>query len=109
MGGHFGEKFFPGKLSGVRKEFDFVSGDQNVVGDAKYYTLVRGKYLPPAKFSVIAEHVWLLEKTSATHKFLVFGNDRRVPEMWLERYGNLVTAVEFFFLADTGELDNLPK
>jgi hypothetical protein len=51
------------------------------VGDAKYYTLVGGKRLLPAKFSVIAEHVWLLEKTEALGTSLVFGNERRVPEL----------------------------
>jgi len=50
--------------------------------------------------TVIAEHVWLLENTNADRKFLVFGNDRRVPEQWLERYGPLVRSVEFYFLDD---------
>ena len=28
----------------------------------------------------------------------MFGNDRRVPELWLEKYGNLVKSVDFYFL-----------
>jgi hypothetical protein len=60
--------------------------------------MVRGTSIPPAKFSVIAEYIWLLEKTSATHKFLTFGNDRRVPKEWLRRYGHLVKNVIFYFL-----------
>jgi hypothetical protein len=63
--------------------------------------------VPPAKFSAIAEHVWLLEKTGAATAFLVFGNDRRVPEQWLERYGHLVVGVQFYFLSDEGELEEL--
>ena len=97
----------PGRPPGVPKQFDFVSPDRTAVGDAKYYTLVRGTSLPPAKFSVIAEHVWLLEKTDAPHKFLVFGNDQRVPEKWLERYGSLVEDVQFYFLTEQGELERL--
>ena len=89
------------------KKFDYVSADSQVVGDAKYYTMVGGIRLPPAKFSVIAEHVWLLEKTSARHKFLVFGNDSRVPEQWLKRYGRFVSDVEFFFMADNLTLHRL--
>ena len=84
------------------KLWDLVSEDGSIVGDAKYYDLVRGVADPPAKFSVIAEHVWLLEKTGAQRKFLVFGNDRRVPEEWLRRYGHLASAVEFFFIDHTG-------
>jgi hypothetical protein len=108
MGKHFGVPLEPGQVSGVPKEFDLVSPDGSIVGDAKYFTLVRGQRLPPAKFSVIAEHVWLLEKTGAPTTFLVFGNDRQVPSLWLERYGHLVGDVAFYFLTDEGELELLP-
>ena len=95
----------PARLEGVLKKFDLVSADETIVGDAKYYTAVNGTSLPPAKFATIAEYVWLLEKTRAEKKFLVFGNDRRVPEWWLERYGNLLENVQFYFLTDEGKLD----
>ena len=94
----FGMHLKSGYVQGVPKKFDMVSSDGRIVGDAKYLTMVRGKAIPPAKFSVIAEHVWLLEKTTAIHKFIVFGNDRRVPEEWLKRYSHLVGGVEFYFL-----------
>lgn len=77
MSDHLGAPLAPGQVPGVPKEFDLVSPDQDIVGDAKYFTLVRGQPLPPAKFSVIAEYVWLLEKTSASIKFLVFGKRRQ--------------------------------
>jgi hypothetical protein len=93
----------------VPKRFDLVSPDKDIVGDAKYYTFVRGQRLPPAKFSVVAEYVWLLEKTEAAVKFLVFGNDRQVPELWLQRYGGLVPAVSFYFLTDDGALEELRR
>jgi len=96
-----------GQVPGVPKEWDMVSLDRCVVGDAKYFTLVGGQRLPPAKFSVIAEHVWLLEKTGAPTTFLVFGNDRQVPELWLKRYGSLVSSVTFYFLTDNGRLESL--
>jgi len=104
LGRHFGITLSKAKIPGVNKTFDLVSPDKTIVGDAKYYTMVRGNRLPPAKFSVIAEYVWLLEHTKAQYKFLVFGNDRRVPEEWLLRYGNLVSGVKFFFLEDNGTL-----
>ena len=59
---HYTVDLTPGSLPGLAKLFDFVSPDRRVVGDAKYFSLVGGVGLPPAKFSIIAEHVWLLEK-----------------------------------------------
>lgn len=84
------------------KKFDLVSGDSAIMGDAKYFTMVNGNDLPPAKLSVIAEHVWLLEKSTAQHRFLVFGNDSRVAACWLRRFGRLTSAVRFFFVDETG-------
>lgn len=109
MSEHFGVSLAPGAVPGVPKKFDLVSPDKKIVGDAKYFALVRGQRLPPAKFSVIAEHVWLLEKTGAPTKFLVFGNDRRVPELWLKRFMNLVSDVAFYFLTDHGALQQLTE
>jgi hypothetical protein len=103
----YGISLAPGSLANVPKRFDFVSPDGRIVGDAKYYTLVGGVGLPPAKFSIIAEHVWLLEKTAAPVLFLVFSNDRAVPVQWLKRYGHLAGQVAFHFLSDSGELENL--
>ncbi len=103
----FGVPLRPGQVKGVPKLFDLVSPDGDIVGDAKYYTLVNGLHLPPAKFSIIAEHVWLLEKTQAIHKFLVFGNDLEVPKRWQARYGHLRGDVAFHFLTDEGEIVDL--
>lgn len=65
LGEQFGTALSPGMVSGIRKQFDYVSADGQIVGDAQYYTLIGGERLPPAKFATIAEHVWLLEKTNA--------------------------------------------
>jgi hypothetical protein len=107
LGERYRTPLAPAMVAGIRKRFDFVSSDAQIVGDAKYSTLVGGERLPPAKFATIAEHVWLLEKTGAPTQFLVFGNDREVPLRWLERYGALVRSVQFFFLSDEGHLEVL--
>jgi hypothetical protein len=104
MSRHFGTALEPRSVPGVRKTFDFVSADGRVIGDAKFYTLVAGSRLPPAKFSGIAEYVWLLGQTAAEHRFLIFGNDRRVSEEWLKRYGSHLAGIEFYFLDAAGEL-----
>ncbi len=87
-----------GTIPNVPKEFDLVSPDGSIVGDAKYFTMVKGERNPSAKMSVIAEYVWLMEKTRAKHRFLVFGNDRRVPAKWLDKHRHLAEGFEFFFL-----------
>jgi hypothetical protein len=104
---HYRVELRPGQVGAVRKTFDLVSRDGQLVGDAKYYTRVGGIKPPPAKFATIAEHVWLLEHTGAARTFLVFGNDREVPVLWLARYGNLVTGTAFFYLDDDGQIECL--
>jgi len=80
-------------IGGLLKTFDYVSEDEKYIGDSKFFNNLK---TPSAKFSTIAEYVWLLEKTSAEKKFLVFGNDIKVPERWLSRFG-YITNVEFYF------------
>jgi len=109
MSEHYDVPLEPGWVGQVHKRFDFVAPYGRIVGDAMYYTPVRGTRWPPAKAASITEHVWLLEKTGAPETFLVFGNDRQVPVLWLERYGNLVSGVTFFFLSDEGALEELPN
>jgi len=104
---HFGVKLTEENPRGFPKKFDVVSSDEKIVGDAKFLTLVHGKNLPPAKFMEIAGHVWLLEKVKTKRRFLVFGNQKRVPEWWLVKYGDLVQNVEFYFIDDKGDVERL--
>ena len=104
---HYAVLLPPGSVSGVRKRFDFVSPDYQVVGDVMYFPRVGGLGLPSAKLSIVGEHLWLLEKTRAPTRFLVFGNDRELPLRWLERYGNLTSTATFFFLSGSGALETL--
>ncbi len=104
---YFGTEFQSREAGGVPKVFDYVSGDGRVVGDAKYFSMERGIGVPPAKFSTISEYVWLLGHVEAETRFLLFGNDRRVPEQWLERYGGLVLGIDFYFLDSKGRLTPL--
>jgi len=107
MSQQYNERLEPGWVGEVHKRFHFVASYGRIVGHAIYYTRVGGTRWPPAKAAAIAEHVWLLEKTGAPEAFLVFGHDRQAPTMWLERYGNLVSRVTFYFLTDDGELEEL--
>lgn len=104
---YFGTELQSREAGGVPKVFDYVSRDAQVVGDAKYFSMVQGSGVPPAKFSTISEYVWLLEHVEAETRFLLFGNDTRVPERWLERYGGLVSGIDFYFLDKAGRLSPL--
>ncbi len=79
------------------KEFDLVSQDNSYVGDAKYLS---NNAVPAAKWSAIAEYVWLLEKVNSTHKFLVFGKDKELSQRWLNKHRTLLREVKFYFLSD---------
>jgi len=70
-------------------------------------SLVRRIADPPAKLMEIAGHVFLLEQTQAAVRFLVFGNQREVPELWLRKYGRLPRSVDFYFLNADGQLVHL--
>lgn len=107
MSEYFGVRLEKRRKPGWPKEFDLVSPDYRVVGDAKYYTMVGRKHLPPAKFAIISEHVWMLENIDADIKFLVFGNDKRVPLEWLKRYGKMIKTVKFYFINNKGQAEEL--
>jgi len=107
MSEYFGVELKPRKKPSWPKTFDMVSPDYRIVGDAKYYTMVRGKRLPPAKFANISQGVLFLESIDADVKFLAFGNDIRVPIEWLKRYGYLLKAVKFYFIHTDGRVEEL--
>jgi hypothetical protein len=83
---------------GVTHQFDIVSSDRRIVGDAKWF---KNLPVPAAKWSVIAEYVWLLQHlTDAEVRFIVFGQDTEVPERWLRRFRPLTAGIDFYFLAE---------
>jgi len=104
---HYGQSLPRGSVTGIPKTWDYCSPDGSVVGDAKSFTMVGGDRYPPAKMSVIAEYIWLLSKTKAIQKFLVFGSDRRVCELWLSKHSHLIDDIQFWFLAGDGTLENI--
>jgi hypothetical protein len=107
MSEHFDAELGSATVPGIHKVFNLVSSDHRIVGHAKSFAPIRGDRLPTAEFAMIAERVWLLEKTKARYRFLVFGQDEQVPQRWLERYGNLSGDVEFYYLGDDGRLKRL--
>ena len=109
MSQYFGVELAEKNPKGFPKRFDMVSQNEDIVGDAKFLTLVHRTKTPPAKMMEICGHVWLLEKVDAKIRFLAFGNQRSVPEMWLEKYGSLVQNVEFYFIDAHGTVEKMNK
>ncbi|HNT75677.1 MAG TPA: hypothetical protein PKH77_11735 [Anaerolineae bacterium] len=107
LSGFFGVTLQPGIVAGVPHCFELVSPAGDIVGDSLYYPQATQYHWPPAKFAVISERVWLLAQTAARIRFLVFGNDRDIPELWLRRYGALTPDVAFYFLSAAGQLECL--
>ena len=68
---------------------------------------MQGNRLPLAKFSLLTERIWLLEKTGAATQFVVVGGDGEILRLWLVRYGSLIRGVRFYYLSDEGQLDEL--
>ncbi len=89
----------------VDKRFDLVSTDGAIVGDAKRYKSLK---TPAAKWSTIAEYVWLLQHVPAgARTFLVFGGDIDVPMRWLHRFRPLARPVTFYYLDEEDELHQI--
>ena len=109
MSAHLEVSLAPGVIPGVPRAFELVSPDRSMVGCALYCAPEQAQRLPPAKFSLVGERVWLLEKTGAAVRFLVFGYDRDVPRLWFRRYGHLAPGVRFYYLDDGGVPEQLTE
>jgi hypothetical protein len=107
MSAYFGMPLKKVRIRGFPKEFDMVSTGCEIVGDAKWKSLPPNGQQEKVLCEEITTYVWLLEKVMASRKFLIFGNDRRVPEAWLEKYGCLPTSVEFYFWDEKGPVERL--
>jgi len=101
MSRHFGVKLTPRKLPSWPKLFDMASSDGTIVGEAIFFSTSNKKAeILPRRLAHITEKVWLLEKTVAKTKFLVFGGDVEVPREWLKKYGKFANEVKFFTIAN---------
>ncbi|MDP7290919.1 MAG: hypothetical protein QF497_01720, partial [Verrucomicrobiota bacterium] len=55
----------------LRRHIALHQSDPNLTFNLVQFSGGTPERLPPAKFSIIAEHVWLLEKSGADRTFLV--------------------------------------
>lgn len=106
MSNYFGIQLLEKQVKNVPKKFDMVSPDGSIIGEAKFYRKTKGG--ESGKYSIFAEYVWLLEKTSAKTKFIVFGGAREIIEKWIAKHKHLFEKNLSFFFYDM-ETDRLEK
>jgi hypothetical protein len=79
----------PKKYIRPPKTWDYVSPDESIVADAKFFSYMG---VASGRKSIISEHVWLLEKIPARSKFILFDRNGSSPEEWLRRWRSLLAA-----------------
>lgn len=88
-------------VGGKLKNFDLVNEPQRIVGDVKNYKTTSGGNRPSAKFSVLNEYVWLMERLERFdgckwRKLLVVGEDARMAKNYVNEFGALLGDVEVY-------------
>lgn len=86
------------RINGKAKKFDFVDVKNSIAGDCKHYSFTKTGKRPSAKFSVLNEYVWLLQKL-APHwkKFIVIGNDESLVRKYVQEYSPWLEDVTIYF------------
>jgi len=85
-------------INGKGKKFDFVDLQNNIVGDCKYYSFTKTGKRPSAKFSILNEYIWLLQKLPETWKrFIVIGKDELLVRKYVHEYLPWLDGVTIYF------------
>jgi len=85
-------------IKGKSKRFDFVDIKNKIVGDAKYYSFTKSGNRPSAKFSILNEYIWLLQKLPKPwRKFIVIGKDKSLVEKYVKEYKPWLENVMIFY------------
>lgn len=98
----YGMPFGAASPAPLRAPLALVSGDGRIAGDALYGIKHHRGRVAPAKLAAITERVWLLERTPAHERILVFLATDPAPREWLRRYGHVDRAVRFLALGRGG-------
>ncbi len=86
------------RINGKTKKFDFVDLKHGIVGDCKRYGFTKTGKRPSAKFSILNEYVWLLQKLSPHwKKFIVIGDNESLVRKYVNEYAPWLDEVTIFF------------
>jgi hypothetical protein len=99
-------------IQGKAKNFDLLNIDDKIVGDIKHYKMTSGGNNPSAKFSVLNEYAWLMQKLEQYarqkwRKIFVIGTDLSVVEKYISIFNAWLDDIEIYFCDDTGKLTKM--
>ena len=93
------------KINGKTKKFDFVDSKNKIVGDSKYYSFTKTGKRPSAKFSILNEYIWLLQKLPLNwKKFIVIGKDEILVKKYVDEYLPWLEGIKIYYSDGKNEL-----
>ena len=99
-------------INGKVKDFDLLNIDENIVGDVKHYKMTSGGNNPSAKFSVLNEYSWLMQKLELYQKqkwrkIFVIGEDLNVVKKYISTFDAWLDDIEIYFCNADGKLTKM--
>jgi hypothetical protein len=99
-------------INGKVKDFDLLNIDEKIVGDIKHYKMTSGGNNPSAKFSVLNEYSWLMQKLEQFQKekwrkVFVIGEDSNVVKKYISTYDAWLDDIEIYFCNAVGKLTKM--
>ena len=99
-------------INGKVKDFDLLNIDEKIVGDVKHYKMTSGGNNPSAKFSVLNEYSWLMQKLEQYQKqkwrkIFVIGEDLTVVKKYISTFDAWLDDIEIYFCDADGKLTKM--
>ena len=99
-------------INGKVKDFDLLNIDEKIVGDIKHYKMTSGGNNPSAKFSVLNEYSWLMQKLEQYQKqkwrkIFVIGEDLTVVKRYISTFDAWLDDIEIYFCDADGKLTKM--
>jgi len=99
-------------INGKVKDFDLLNIDENIVGDIKHYKMTSGGNNPSAKFSVLNEYSWLMQKLEQYQKqkwrkIFVVGEDQVMIKKYISTFDAWLDDIEIYFCDAKGKLTKM--
>ena len=96
-------------ITGKTKRFDLLNVDGRIVGDIKHYRMTAGGNIPSAKFSILNEYAWLMQRLEQHQKrkwrkIFVIGDDPVVVKKYSSTYDAWLDDIEIYFCDAKGRL-----
>ncbi len=99
-------------ITGKSKNFDLVNKEKGIVGDIKYYSMTKGGNMPSAKFSILNEYAWLMQRLEIStkqkwKKVFVIGPDVNMIQKYIKTYENGLDDIEIYYCSVNGQINRM--